>query len=38
MNYPAQLGELLQSGKVLRVPGAHDPLAGLLAKETIEKR
>ncbi len=32
MNYPARLKRLLQSGKVLMVPGAHDPLTGLLAK------
>jgi len=31
-NYPARLRELLQPGKALMVPGAHDPLAGLLAK------
>ena len=32
MNYPARLRSLLQPGKTLMVPGAHNPLAGLLAK------
>jgi methylisocitrate lyase len=32
INYPAQLHELLQPGKALMAPGAHDPLSGLLAK------
>ena len=32
MNYPARLRELLQPGKTCMAPGAHDPLAGLLAK------
>jgi methylisocitrate lyase len=31
-NYPARLRELLQPGKTCMAPGAHDPLAGLLAK------
>jgi methylisocitrate lyase len=32
MSYAARLRELLQPGKVCLVPGAHDPLSGLLAK------
>lgn len=32
MNYPARLRGLLQPGKTLMVPGAHNSLAGLLAK------
>jgi len=31
-SYPARLHELLQQGKVLMAPGAHDPLSALLAK------
>jgi methylisocitrate lyase len=33
-NFPAQLRELLQRGKALTVPGAHDPLSSLLAKQS----
>lgn len=32
-NFPAQLRELLQRGKALMAPGAHDPLSSLLAKQ-----
>lgn len=33
MNYPAMLRKLLQPGKTLLAPGAHDPMAALLAKK-----
>lgn len=32
-NFPAQLRKLLQRGKALMAPGAHDPLSSLLAKQ-----
>lgn len=34
INFPARLRKLLKPGKAIMVPGAHDPLAGLLAKRT----